>query len=165
VGPVAERSKRLGARQLFCALGVASGLPSTPTRMTKKFVDFTAFLLAFFHSALWAGRKVRHLLLANGPPHAPKHLGAWLAARELACEVRVSWLPKHASWLEQVELLFSKVQRALLTPTDFPSRGALERDLAAYFADLNTHPKPIKWTYTTTKLLAKFETPPLQLAA
>jgi hypothetical protein len=80
-------------------------------------------------------------------------------------EVRIYWLPKHASWLDQVEIIFSKVQRDLLTHSDFPSLAALEHDLAAYFAELNTHPKPIKWTYTKTKLLAKFEALPLQLAA
>ena len=54
----------------------------------------------------------------------------------------------------------------LNTAYDFPSRVALERDRTAYFAQLNMHPKPIKWTYTKTKLLAKFEaSPPLQLAA
>jgi hypothetical protein len=162
---VADRYKRLGALQLFWALVVASGLTFPQTRTTKKFVDCKAFLLAFFQSALCAGSKVLHLILDNGPTHAPKQLGTWLASLELAVEVRGYWLPKHASWLDQVEIIFSKVQRDLLTPNDFPSLGALERDLAAYFADLNTHPKPIKWTYTTTKLLAKFETPPLQLAA
>jgi hypothetical protein len=162
---VADRYNRMGALQLFGALVVASGLTFTQTRTTKKFVDCKAFLLAFCQSALWAGSKVRHLSLDNGPTHAPKQLGTWLAALEWAFAVRVYGLPNHASWLDQVESIFSKVQRDLLTPNDFPSLGALERDLAAYFADLNTHPKPIKWTYTTTKLLAKFETPPLQLAA
>lgn len=163
---VADRYKRMGALQLFCALVVASGLTFTQTRMTKKFIDFKAFLQAFFQSALCAGITVLHLILDNGPTHAPKQLGPWLASLELAFEVRIYWLPKYASWLDQVEIIFSKVQRALLTPNDFPSLVALERDLAAYFADLNTHPKPIKWTYTKTKLLAKFETPPpLQLAA
>ena len=100
------------------------------------------------------------------PTHAPKQLGTWLAALELSFEVRIYWLPKYASWLDQVEIIFSKVQRDVLTPTDFPSLVALDRDLAAYFADLNTHPKPLKWTYTKTKLLAKFGAPPpLQLAA
>ena len=85
---------------------------------------------------------------------------------ELAFEVRLYWLPKYASWLDQVEIIFSKVQRDLLTPNDFPSLLALERDLEAYFADLNEHPKPINWTYTKTKLLAKFGSPPpAQLAA
>jgi len=163
---VADRYKRMGARQLFCALVVASGLTFTQTRTTKKFVDFKAFLQAFFQSTLCAGITVLHLILDNGPTHAPKQLGAWLASLELAFAVRLYWLPKYASWLDQVEIIFSKVQRALLTPNDFPSLLALERELAAYFAELNTHPKPIKWTYTKTKLRAKFETPPLlQLAA
>jgi DDE superfamily endonuclease len=162
---VADRYKRMGTLQLFCALVVASGLTFTQTRTTKKFVDFKAFLLAFFQSALCAGIKVLHLILDNGPTHAPKQLSTWLASLELAFEVHIYWLPTHASWLDQVEIIFSKVQRDLLTPNDFPSLVALERDLAAYFAELNTHPKPIKWTYTKTKLLAKFEAPPLQLAA
>jgi transposase len=163
---VADRYKRMGALPLFCALVVASGLTCTQTRTTRKFVDFTAFLHAFFQSALCVGVKILHLILANGPTPAPKQLAAWLASLELAFEVRLYWLPTHASWLDQVEILFSKVQRDLLTPHDFPSLVALERDLAAYFADLNSHPKPINWTYTKTKLLAKFEAPPpLQLAA
>ena len=165
VRQVADRYKRMGALQLFCALVVASGLTFPQTRTTKKFLDCKAFLLAFFQSALCAGIKILHLILDNGPTHAPKQLSAWLASLELAFEVRIYWLPTHASWLDQVELLFSKVQRDLLTPNDFPSLVALERDLAAYFAELNMHPKPIKWTYTKTKLLAKFEAPPLQLAA
>jgi transposase len=163
---VADRYKRMGALPLFCALLVASGLTFAQTHTTKKFVDFKAFLHAFFQSPLCTGIKVLHLILDNGPTHAPKQLGAWLASLDLAFAVRLYWLPKYASWLDQVELIFSKVQRDLLTPTDFPSLVALERDLAAYFADLNTHPNPIKWTYTKTKLLAKFEvSPPLQLAA
>ena len=163
---VADRSKRMGALQLFCALAVASGLTFTQPRATKKFVDFKAFLQAFFASALCAGIKVLQLILDNGPTHAPKQLGAWVGSLERAFEVRIYWLPKYASWLDQVEIIFSKLQRDLLTPSDFPSLSALERDLATYFADLNAQPKPIKWTYTKTKLFAKFKTPPpLQLAA
>ena len=163
---VADRYKRMGALQLFCALVVASGLTFAQTRTTKKFADFKAFLQALFQSALCGGIKVLHLILDNGPTHAPKQLGTWLASLELSFEVRLYWLPKYASWLDQVEIIFSKVQRAVLTPNDFPSTVALERALAAYFADLNNHPKPIHWTYTTTKLLTKFGAPPpLQLAA
>jgi hypothetical protein len=163
---VADRYKRMGAVQLFCALVVASGQTFAQTRQTKKFADFKAFLSDLFQSALCTGIKILHLILDNGPTHAPKQLATWLASLELAFEVRLYWLPKYASWLDQVELIFSKVQRDLLMPSDFPSLLALERDLAAYFADLNTHPQPIKWTYTKTKLLAKFEAPPpLQLAA
>lgn len=163
---VADRYKRMGAVQLFCALAVASGLTFAQTRLTKKFADFKAFLGDLFQSSLCVGITVLHLILDNGPTHAPKQLGTWLASLELAFEVRLYWLPTYASWLDQVEIIFSKVQRDVLTPSDFASTLALERTLHAYFADLNQHPKPIDWTYTTTKLLAKFGAPPpTQLAA
>jgi transposase len=163
---VADRYKRMGAVQLFCALAVASGLTFAQTRLTKKFVDFKAFLSDLFQSALCAGITVLHLILDNGPTPAPKQLAPWLASLKLSFEVRLYWLPTYASWLDQVEIIFSKVQRDVLTPSDFASTVALERTLHAYFADLNQHPKPIEWTYTTTKLLAKFSAPPpTQLAA
>jgi transposase len=163
---VADRYKRMGALQLFCALVVASGLTFAQTRLTKKFADFKAFLGDLFQSPLCGGSKVLHLILDNGPTHAPKQLGTWLASLELPFEVRLYWLPTYASWLDQVEIIFSKVQRDVLTPSDFASTLALERTLHAYFEELNLHPKPIEWTYTKTKLLAKFGTLPLtQLAA
>jgi transposase len=166
VNQVADRYKRMGAVQLFCALAVASGLTFAQTRLTKKFADFKAFLSDLFQSCLCAGITVLHLILDNGPTHAPKQLAPWLASLELAFEVRLYWLPTYASWLDQVEIIFSKVQRDVLTPSDFASTLALERTLRAYFADLNQHPKPIEWTYTKTKLFAKFSAPPsAQLAA
>ena len=163
---VADRYKRMGAVQLFCALAVASGLTFAQTRLTKKFADFKAFLGELFQSAWCAGITVLHLILDNGPTHAPKQLATWLTTLELSFEVRLYWLPTYARWLDQVEIIFSKVQRDVLTPSDFASTVALERTLQAYFVDLNQHPKPIEWTYTKTKLLAKFgEPPPIQLAA
>jgi hypothetical protein len=163
---VADRYKRMGAVQLFCALAVASGLTFAQTRLTKKFADFKAFLGELFQSAWCAGITVLHLILDNGPTHAPKQLATWLTTLELSFEVRLYWLPTYASWLDQVEIIFSKVQRDVLTPSDFASTVALERTLQAYFVDLNQPPKPIEWTYTKTKLLAKFgEPPPIQLAA
>jgi len=163
---VADRYKRMGAVQLFCALVVASGLTFARTRSGRKFADFKAFLLELFQSALCTGLKVVHLILDNGSTHAPKQLGPWIASLALSFEVRMYWLPTHASWLDQVEIIFSKVQRDVLTPNDFPSTLALEKQLKTYFDELNRHPKPIQWTYTKTKLLAKFGAPqPAQLAA
>jgi hypothetical protein len=163
---VADRYKRMGAVQLFCALVVASGVTFARTCASKTFAAFKAFLLAFFQSALCAGLTVVHLILDNGSTHAPKQLGPWIASLELAFEVRIYWLPTHASWLDQVEIIFSKVQRDVLTPNDFPSTLALEKQLKDYFEELNRHPKPIQWTYTKTKLLAKFGvSQPAELAA
>jgi len=153
---VADRYKRMGAVQLFCALAVASGLTFTRTFAGKCFAQFKEFLLGLLASALCQGIKVLNLILDNGPTHAPKQLGTGIASLELSFEVRLFWLPKYASWLDQVEIIFSKVQRDVLTPNDFPSTQALERDLAAYFAQINQNPKPVQWTYTTAKMMAKF---------
>lgn len=163
---IADRYKRMGAVQLFWALMVASGVTFARTRASKTFADFKAFLRELFQSALCIGLKVVHLILDNGSTHAPKQLSPWIASLELAFAVRLYWLPTHASWLDQVEIIFSKVQRDVLTPNDFPSTLALEKQLKTYFDDLNRHPKPIQWTYTKTKLLAKFGAPqPAELAA
>ena len=163
---VADRYKRMGAVQLFCALIVASGRTFAQTYRSKRFADFKAFLLALFQSALCTGLKVVHLILDNGSTHAPKQLGAWIASLALSFEVRIYWLPTHASWLDQVEIIFSKVQRDVLTPNDFPSMLGLEKHLTHYFEELDRHPKPIQWTYTKTKLIAKFGEPqPAALAA
>jgi transposase len=163
---VADRYRRMGAIQLFCGLLVASGRTFTRCYARRCFADFKAFLSPMFASTWCQGLKVLHLILDNGPTHAPKQLATWIASLDLAFEVRLYWLPTYASWLDQVEIIFSKIQRDVLTPSDFPSTSALERELEAYFAELNTHPKPIQWTYTKTKLLAKFGAPPpAQLAA
>ena len=153
---VADRYKRMGAVQLFCALFVASGLTFTRTFARKCFAQFKEFLLGLFASSLCHSIKVLNLILDNGPTHAPKQLGPWIASLALNFEVRIFWLPKYASWLDQVEIIFSKVQRDLLEPNDFPSTQAVERELAAYFAQLNQHPKPVQWSYTKAKMMTKF---------
>lgn len=70
--------------------------------------------------------------------------------------MRIYWLPTNASWLDQVEIIFSKVQRDVLTPNDFSSVFNLQQTLKNYFDEINQNPKPVQWTYTKEKMLAKF---------
>jgi hypothetical protein len=163
---VADRSQRMGAVQWCGALVVASGVTFARTRPGTKCADFKAFLLELFRSALGAGLAVVHLILDNGSTHAPQQVGTWMASLDLSFAVKIDGLPTHASWLDQVEIIFSKVQRDVLTPNDFPSTQALGKDLKNYFDDLKGHPKPMQWTYTKTKLIAQCGTPqPAKLAA
>jgi hypothetical protein len=162
----ADRDKRMGAVHLFGALVVAAGVTFARTRSGRKCADFKACLREFLQSALCTGLQGVHLRLDNGSTHAPKQLGPWIASLALAFAVRIYWLPTHASWLDQVEIIFSKVQRNLLIPNDSPSTLALEKQRKTYFDALNQHPKPMQWTYTKTKLLAKCGTSqPAELAA
>jgi transposase len=153
---VADRYIRRGAVQLFCALMVATGKVFADCAVKKCFVDFQHFLVQLFQSAHCAGMKVMHLILDNGPTHAPNQLGSWIASLELSFEVRIYWLPTYASWLDQVEIIFSKVQRDVLTPNDYSSVFVLQQTLLDYFDEINQNPKPVHWTYTKAKMLVKF---------
>jgi len=55
--------------------------------------------------------------------------------------------PIHASWLNQIEVYFSIVQRKLLTPSDFPDLGVLRRALVAFQSHYQRAVKPFKWTF------------------
>jgi transposase len=153
---VSDRYERKGAVQLFCALMAATGKTFAKCIDTKCFSDFQIFLLQLFAGVLCQGLKVLHLILDNGTTHAPKRLGAWIASLQLSFEVRIYWLPKHASWLDQVEIIFSKLQRHVLTPCDFNDKEQLEAEIMSYFNYLNQNPKPIRWTYTKEKMTAQF---------
>jgi hypothetical protein len=60
--------------------------------------------------------------------------------------------PVHASWLNQVEVYFSLVQRKVLTPNDFPDLEAVRVRLKLYEELTNGRPKPFQWNFTRKKL-------------
>ncbi len=153
---VASRYERMGALQLFCALMVATGATFAQCFDRKCFSDFQAFLVSFFAHVQSLGIKVLHIILDSASTHAPKQLIGWLASLNITIEVHIYWLPKYASWLDQAEIIFSKLQRDLLTPSDFDSKGQLRDGIMDYFAELNRNPRPVKWTYTKAKFVAKF---------
>jgi hypothetical protein len=61
--------------------------------------------------------------------------------------------PVHASWLNQVEIYFSIIQRKVLTPNDFANLDAIRVRLALYEELSNRTPKPFKWKFTRQNLL------------
>jgi hypothetical protein len=66
--------------------------------------------------------------------------------------------PVHASWLNQIEIYFSIVQRKVLTPNDFASLPAVAERLLAFERYYETLATPFQWTFTRadlTKLLQK----------
>jgi DDE superfamily endonuclease len=60
--------------------------------------------------------------------------------------------PVHASWLNQVEIYFSLVQRKVLTPNDFASLAEVEQRLRLYEALSNRRPCPFAWKFDRAKL-------------
>jgi hypothetical protein len=56
--------------------------------------------------------------------------------------------PLHASWLNQIEIYFSIVQRKLLTPNDFASLAELQERLLAFQDHYQQATCPFQWTFT-----------------
>jgi len=154
---ISDRYERKGVLQLFCALMVATGSTFARCFDNKCFVDFQDFLSSLFNDQVCKGLKFIHLILDNGSTHAPKQLEKWINSLHLFLTVKIHWLPTHASWLDQVEIIFSKLQRDVLTPCYFQEKEDLESQLMDYFEYLNQNPKPIQWSYTKVKMLEKFD--------
>jgi hypothetical protein len=107
------------------------------------------------------------LIVDNGCAHHPSTSPARIQAQHP--QVTVVHLPTHSSWLNQVEIYFSILQRKALTPRDFPSKAALEQRLLWYQWYYNQYAEPFHWKYSVADLekylekLARYE--PLYAAA
>ena len=78
--------------------------------------------------------------------------------------------PVHASWLNQIEIYFSIVQRKVLTPNDFSCLAEVEDRLLRFQKYYESMATPFAWRFTRddlARLLRKFaaEPSPLALAA
>jgi len=60
--------------------------------------------------------------------------------------------PVHASWLNQIEIYFSVVQRKVLTPNDFKDLETLEQKLLCFQSRYEEIAKPFKWKFTKEDL-------------
>ncbi len=66
-------------------------------------------------------------------------------------------LPIHGSWLNQIEIYFSIVQRKVIKPANFTDLADLEQRLLGFEKRYNTTAKPFDWRYTKTDLNAYLE--------
>jgi transposase len=62
--------------------------------------------------------------------------------------------PIHASWLNQIEIYFSIVQKKVLTPNDFSSLSQLEQRLLDFQKHYQQTASPFQWTFTRKDLNA-----------
>jgi len=69
--------------------------------------------------------------------------------------IQFVYIPKHTSWLNQVEIWFSILVRRLLKRASFTSTEELKARILAFIAYFNrTMAKPFKWTYAGRPLMA-----------
>jgi hypothetical protein len=98
----------------------------------------------------YASARTVYWIVDNGSSHAGKTSihrleGAWE-------NLRLIHLPVHASWLNQIELYFSIVQRKALTPNDFASLDELAARLLAFGEHYRRVARPFQWTFTRADL-------------
>jgi hypothetical protein len=68
--------------------------------------------------------------------------------------LRLVHLPIHASWLNQVEIYFSVIQRKVLTPNDFVDLAEVEARLLAFQTYYEQIAAPFEWKFTRKDLSA-----------
>jgi transposase len=73
---------------------------------------------------------------------------------EVSHRIQFVYVPKHTSWLNQVEIWFSILMRRVLKRGNFASVEELRARILAFIAYFNQTAKPFKWTYTGRPLVA-----------
>ncbi len=151
------RYHRRGALHLMAALSVADGQISGQCHTRKRFVDFRSFLeTVIIAEAHRRGVQSVALVLDNGTTHAPKQLARFVEELPTMGEGKLTmqlyWLPVNASWLDQIEIWFSVLQRKLLQPNHFCSLDELEQAILDFIPHYNQTAKPLTWSYTVEQL-------------
>jgi transposase len=85
-----------------------------------------------------------HVVLDNLSAHRAPAVHRWLLRHPC---VHFHFTPTYASWLNQVELWFGRIERELLTPGVFTSVKDLTRQIRRYIRHYNDVAKPIRWKY------------------
>jgi transposase len=88
-----------------------------------------------------------HIILDNLSAHKTKTVAAFLDENP---RVRFHFTPTYSSWLNQVEIWFSKIQRDVIDRGVFTSVADLSRKLMKYIRLYAKSAKPFRWTYTDT---------------
>ncbi len=138
---------RHGTASLLAALEVHSGRVLARDIAHNDSVTFIGFLEEL--DRVVAPELAIHLILDNGSSHTSKATRAWIDAHS---RFTAHYTPKHASWVNQVELFFPILTRRVLKGGSFGSRDDLVSKIMRYIARHNETAKPFAWTYAAQPL-------------
>jgi transposase len=153
---VEHEYQRNGALALLAALDVHTGtVPAAATPPTTGIAHFMALMGQVMSAEPYVSAPRVFVIVDNGSDHRGKK-----AARRL----RAAWpnaimihTPVHASWLNQVEIFFSIVQKKVISPNDFASTAQLAATLLAFTSHYNQTARPFNWKYTKADLTRTLE--------
>jgi hypothetical protein len=117
---------------------------------TTGIVPFTALVDQVMTSEPYASARRVFWVVDHGASHRNRAAAARM--RDACPNAVMVHLPVHASWLNQVEVVFSVIARKVLTPPDFADADALATRLLAFQDRCNTTATPFDWTFTRARL-------------
>ena len=133
--------KRHGTTTLFAALEVHTGKVRVAHYRRKRRREFLNFMNRLVDE--YPDTEL-HVVLDNFVTHKPKH-DRWLASHPL---VHFHYTPTHASWLNQVEVWFSILTRAVLRNLSATNPRQVCKAIDRFTDATNDNPTPFEWTKT-----------------
>ena len=103
----------------------------------------------------YANARTVYWVVDNGS----SHIGQRSIDRMTAAwpNARLVHLPVHASWLNQIEIVFSIIQRKVVKPADFADLSVLANRLERFEDRYNQTARPFDWRFTRSDLAAMMQ--------
>ena len=133
---------RRGTLSLYAAFNTKTGAVQGKTVRRHTSQEFVAFLEQVVTSQ--ERKREIHIILDNLSAHKTAKVAKFLEDNP---KVHLHFTPTYSSWLNKVELWFSKIERDLIHRGVFTSTKDLTRKIMRYIRNYNEDPKPVKWTY------------------
>ena len=150
VAKIEHEYKRMGAWAYLAAWDVHRAALFGRCERTTGIVPFDRLVAQVMAQEPYRSARRVFWIVDNGSGHrGPK--AADRLQRQWPTLIPV-FTPVHASWLNQIEIYFSVVQRKVLTPGDFADLGALEAALLGFQHRYETAACPFEWTFTREDL-------------
>lgn len=141
---------RKGALQYLAAWDVRRGTVLGRCEAKTGIAPFGRLVDQILDVAAYREARRIFIVVDNGSSH--RGLASVQRMRRRDQRIVLVHTPVHASWMNQVEIYFSMVQRKVLTPNDYPNLDTLKLRLSLYEELTNRQPKPFAWNFTRQKL-------------
>jgi transposase len=143
---------RHGALALLAALDVRAGKVFASTPDTTGIAPFMDLMGQVMARPQYKDAPRVFVIVDNGSDHRGQ--AATSRLRKAHPNAIMIHTPVHASWLNQVEIVFSIIQKKVLTPNDFASTGTLSQTLLAFVDRYNLTARPFNWKFSAGDLAA-----------
>jgi hypothetical protein len=143
--------KRKGALQYLATWDVHRGIVMGRCERRTGIRPFGRMVTQILSQEPYCDADRLFLIVDNGSSHRGKRSVERMHRRDK--RIILVHTPVHASWLNQVEIYFSIIQRKVLTPNDFANLKAIRLRLALYEELTNRQPKPFAWKFTRQDLM------------